>query len=511
MKRIFTLVAWLAATLGASATDYQDRLQVTVNGVSTIQQATISVVQQENGLYTLTLKNFVLEAGESSMGVGNITLSNIEGKSSDGRTLIVARQDINITEGDRADVAVWAGPMLGPIPVDLTAVLTDDELYTVIDIDMQASLQQTIKVIFGTGGYQIRNSDFETFHTVAEKYEEPNAWHSFESASGQFAPLAGHHLESSTEVRPGSAGTKSVRLYATSLFGIIANGTMTTGRMNAGSMSAEDKVNCAYLDMSSDKKDANDDPFYSRLNGKPDSIAVWVKFKQGKAVADHPYATMSASITDGTYYQDPEDKEYSNVAAKASYNTIATNGEQWQRISAPFTYYRNGVTPKAILVTLSTNADAGKGSNGDEMLVDDLELIYNARLASLRINGQAVEGFNPDQTDYTLSQQAPTSASDIEASPDGAGATVSTTVTTEGETTKAVVTVTSGDLVNKTVYTLVFNNVATESIGNATHAAAATTLRRYNLSGQPVATPRQATVVIEQRSDGTTRKIAREK
>jgi hypothetical protein len=57
----------------------------------------------------------------------------------------------------------------------------------------------------------------------------------------------------------------------------------------------------------------------------------------------------------------------------------------------------------------------------------------------------------------------------------------------------------------------VFNNVATESIDNATHAAAATTLRRYNLSGQPVATPRQGTVVIEQRSDGTTRKIAREK
>lgn len=511
MKRIFTLVAWLAATLTASATDYQDRLQVTVNGESTFQQATISVDQQKNGLYTLTLKNFVLEAGENSMGVGNITLSDIKGESSDGRTLIVARQDINITEGDRTDVAVWAGPLLGPIPVDLTAVLSDGELYAVIDIDMQASLQQTIKVIFGTGGYQIRNSDFEAFHTVTGNYVEPNAWHSFESASGALAPLAGHHLESSTDVRPGSAGTSSVRLYATSLLGIVANGTMTTGRMNAGAMKAEDKANCAYLDMSSTETDANGDPFYSRLNGKPDSIAVWVKFKQGTANADHPYATMSASITDGTYYQDPEDKEYNNVAAKALHNKIATNGNQWQRISAPFNYFRNGVTPKAILVTLSTNADPGKGSDGDEILVDDLELVYNARLASLRINGQAVEGFSPDQTDYTLSQQAPASDSDIEASPDGAGATVSTTITTEGQTTKAVVTVTSADLVNKTVYTLVYNNVATESIDNATLPKAATTLRRYNLNGQPVATPRQGTVVIEQRSDGTTRKIASEK
>lgn len=87
----------------------------------------------------------------------------------------------------------------------------------------------------------------------------------------------------------------------------IANGTITTGRINTGSMTAADPSNHSWLDLSRTDVDANGDPFHAILNGQPDSIAAWVKFKQNKPVADFPYATISAVITDGTYYQDPED------------------------------------------------------------------------------------------------------------------------------------------------------------------------------------------------------------
>ena len=96
--------------------------------------------------------------------------------------------------------------------------------------------------------------------------------------------------------------------------------------------------------------------------------------------SDNPYATISAIITDGTYYQDPENKDYTNVYAKAKNAEIASNGGKWQRIVVPFTIQDNSITPKGILVTISTNAKPGKGNENDVLYVDDLELIYTMQV-----------------------------------------------------------------------------------------------------------------------------------
>ena len=94
--------------------------------------------------------------------------------------------------------------------------------------------------------------------------------------------------------------------------------------MNAGSTTATDTKNHAFLDLSNTDKDNNGDPFYTVLNGRPDAVKVWVKFKQATPQAFYPYATVNAVITDGTRYQDPEDKTYTNVVAKATNAKIAT-------------------------------------------------------------------------------------------------------------------------------------------------------------------------------------------
>ncbi|MBR0048492.1 MAG: PCMD domain-containing protein [Prevotella sp.] len=509
MKRIFTLaLSMMTAAMSMTATDYQDRLQVIVNGEASSQKATITVNEQGDSRYTLSLKNFVLKSGEQEVGVGNIILTDIEGAQADGKTVFSVSQQINITEGDRQDVAVWTGPMLGPIPVEMRAELSGDKLYTVIDIDMMASLGQIIKVIFGTGGYQIENSDFEEFHNVADKYVEPNGWHSFESATGDLAALAGHHLEQSDDVRPGSPGTKSVRLYSTSLFGVIANGTMTTGRMNAGSMSATDSKNNAYLDMSITEKDANGDPFYAILDGRPDSIAVWVKFKQGKANDKHPYATMSAVITDGTYYQDPEDKDYTNIIARAKATQIATEGGQWQRISAPFSYEADS-GQKAILVTLSTNADPGQGSAGDELFVDDMQLIYNAKLSNMKVKGVSIEGFDKDNYEYTMASEGTISINDIDVTTDGTAATVEKMIESQSNGAKVTINVTAGDLADHNTYTLVISGVTTEGIDVTSHNSAPV-IATYSISGQRIDNRNtREGLRIEKHADGKTVKLLR--
>ena len=125
----------------------------------------------------------------------------------------------------------------------------------------------------------------------------------------------------------------------------------------------------------------NGTPFYAKLTKRPVALSVWVKFTQGKAQAEHPYATVTAAITNGKYYQEPTANNDSSVVIGYAQNkTIATNGGQWQHLYVPFRYdsknFNKTDEPKAIMVTFSTNADPGQGSDGDVLLVDDLELIY---------------------------------------------------------------------------------------------------------------------------------------
>ena len=103
-------------------------------------------------------------------------------------------------------------------------------------------------------------------------------------------------------------------------------------------------------------------------------------------------------------------------------NEIATTNEKWKRISIPFEYTQNTVDPKAILVTISTNADAGQGSDKDEVLVDDIELIYNAKVTGLKIKGQKVSDFKADQPEYTMELNEVITADDIEATVEGKAA-----------------------------------------------------------------------------------------
>lgn len=223
-------------------------------------------------------------------------------------------------------------------------------------------------------GSQIKNSDFETWGQT-----EPQYWHSFESATGTWASFAKGKIDSST-TRVG--GSYSCKLKASSLFGKIANGTMTTGQLNAGSTDAEDLSNHASLDISRTDKDNYGDFFYSTLTTRPVALSVWVQFTQKTAQNSHPYATVSAAITNGKYYQEPTaDNDSSMVIGYAKNNEISSKEGVWQHLYVPFSYdsknyNQTGDAPKAIMVTFSTNADPGQGSGGDVLLIDNLELVY---------------------------------------------------------------------------------------------------------------------------------------
>ena len=158
---------------------------------------------------------------------------------------------------------------------------------------------------------------------------------------------------------------------------------MTTGRLYAGSTTANNTANNSTMDLAATDKDGNGDPFYPIFTTKPDAMTVWVKFKGN--VKDYPNATVKAILANDKV-QDPEKDDYKkNVIARAANAQIKSNNFAWQELNIPFEY-ANKNTPKGVLVTISTNAEAGKASsnksNLDVIYVDDIAMIYNSGLKS---------------------------------------------------------------------------------------------------------------------------------
>ncbi len=219
-------------------------------------------------------------------------------------------------------------------------------------------------------GPQLDNRGFEQWTT---RVSEPTHWHSGGTATGTFSGWVSSQIEQSTHPRPGSSGTKSVRLYPESVWGVTANGNLTNGRMNAGSMSASGSENYNYTQRS-------ENAFNTPINQLPDSLTIWVCFRssstsskaQVKAVV-HGDADYRL-IANGT--ESPADKHVATAAL--SFTRTAPNGGSynWRRLSIPFNNNGPCTDVRYILMTATTNETPGSGSTSDDLFLDDILLVY---------------------------------------------------------------------------------------------------------------------------------------
>ncbi len=277
--------------------------------------------------------------------------------------------------------------------------VADGDLYrvgvrsTLLDSVVGQSLQFRIKYEYAAEK-QIPNSGFEVWMNEGETVAEPVGWHSFKTAGGNLSMMGGDQLHESSDVRPGSLGSRSARINSNQILGIPANGNLTTGRINMGSMTAADITgNYNFTDLT--------DPAHALpFTTVPDSLTFWVKFMmtdklyqstglfQGFYVTDSSdmYAAVTVTIHDGdTSYQDPNVDSLkqgmeTHVVAKAQQLFPDTKGE-WVRYSVPF---EPGMSdkPEYILVSLTTNINPGMGpgstaTTADTIWIDDMLMIYN--------------------------------------------------------------------------------------------------------------------------------------
>lgn len=169
MKKIFTLFASAAAFMAASATDYTAPMVVEIMGTYTDPtEATISLTEESNGLYTFSLKNFSLNVLGEVMNIGNIEATNVPGTVTHGVTVIDADAHAVCTAGDDSSV-VWTGPILLSNGVDLEIYSLSNGESMELTLDMEV-FDMDIEVYFGQ-----KTIDAEQNGTFTVEYNEPLA------------------------------------------------------------------------------------------------------------------------------------------------------------------------------------------------------------------------------------------------------------------------------------------------------------------------------------------------
>lgn len=273
------------------------------------------------------------------------------------------------------------------------------------------------------GVYQIPNSDFENW---TNDKEPGNGWNSFNSArtddlNSLIAGIA-KNQSPNPEKTEGYNSTTAVKLISKhagiGTIGANANGNLTTGRINMGSTKPENEKNYNYTDPA----DNNHSLLFA---GIPDAVSCMAKFKSGGS----PNGRGQFILHDKYSYKDPETSndagyEAHKIALAAIVITeTETETAEWKYFEANFEYTGNTAPAgeQYMLASFTTNPTPG-GSKDDELIIDDVKLIYYSELASLNYDGK--EYFEEGTTTYSI--DAVYDDSKLTCTSNGKGATIET-------------------------------------------------------------------------------------
>jgi len=265
--------------------------------------------------------------------------------------------------------------------------------------------------------YQLPNPGFEVWGTdqggnngtTGPVPEGFNSFHSGYCTSGLLGTCQGvaTRCSQSTDVRQGSSGQYSLRLFSNSIIGVRANGNITTGRIYMGSTTANSANNYNYTDYTH-----NPPRHFQEFTGTPDSMKFWVKYLPGRS--QNPNTTDKGRIR--TYIhgtgecrdapQYPSGMTETQLYYGRAMSEFYKEDGGWHCYQVPFEYtgtntQKNNNGNYYVLISMTTNSVPGGGANNaDEVWFDDIEFIYSAWLTDLKINGVTIDGFQKNLLTY---------------------------------------------------------------------------------------------------------------
>ena len=210
---------------------------------------------------------------------------------------------------------------------------------------------------------QLENPGFEEWEVIAatpsDTIREPVQWSSLKTSDdpslSALAPVV------CTRSSDAHSGDYSVKLTNFSTFGIVANGIVTNGRIHP-----DLNTQLAYV-----YTDTTDENWHTSFTSRPDSISGWFRYlPQGKD-------TLQIKVTLHKGFGKQPDTDFeNNWIGVAEYKAGVNTADEWQRFSAPFTYFSEEVPEFALVVITSGNAYSAMA--GSTAYLDDLEMIYHA-------------------------------------------------------------------------------------------------------------------------------------
>jgi hypothetical protein len=155
-------------------------------------------------------------------------------------------------------------------------------------------------------------------------------------------------------------GNHSVYLTNVFIFGFVATGTLTNGRI------------LADLDPTAGNShtDAEDPRWNTPFTARPDSLVGW--YKSIPTEGDFPTVHVVLHTDYASIPQDDSSTWVGEAFIELSTSEVST----WTRFSTPFHYYSDG-NPEYLL-TILTAGNATDALDGSEVWFDDLEMIYNS-------------------------------------------------------------------------------------------------------------------------------------
>jgi len=209
---------------------------------------------------------------------------------------------------------------------------------------------------------QFDNASFEEWEEIGFGPDilEPVDWSSIKSTDdpsiNNAAPVVWARSDDA------HTGDYSLYLNSVAVFGIVATGTMTNGRVHAD---FDPTQGFMYTD-------PDHSEWHTRITGKPDSLVGWYKalprpgdYGTIKIVLHRGYMAVAENIDSSEFIASGNIKFASGVAV-----------EEWTRFSLPINYYLDNIDPEFVLVIL-TSSQGVNAVPGSKIWFDDLELIYN--------------------------------------------------------------------------------------------------------------------------------------
>jgi len=242
--------------------------------------------------------------------------------------------------------------------------------------------------------FQLPNGGFENW---SDANSVPSGWHTFNTATGSLASMVSGAVQH--ERAAGHSGQYSCCIKPRNVFlGIIANGNFTTGRINAGSMSASDFTgNYNFSDITNG--------YCQTFEGYPDSLSFWASLY---ATSESLEASLTATIHGNYAMHEPIDdnsKAVASMSKQFSRTTASSSSLVWQNYRTKFNYddYMSfNQTSQYILISFTTNKLPGQGNTNDRLYVDDIEMIYVGEMADIKVNGTTLSNFNQNTYNYEM-------------------------------------------------------------------------------------------------------------